>query len=50
MDKVAYVMECFSSALWIGLAVIIFVRARQWDKRFRELDEELKEIMRDGTT
>ena len=50
MDNLAYVLEYFASALWIGLAVIIFVRARQWDKRFRELDEELKEIMRDGTT
>ena len=48
MDKVAYMMECFVSVLWIGLAVIIFVRARQWDKRFRELDEELKEMMRHG--
>ena len=48
MDKAAYVLEYFTSALWIGLAVIILVRARQWDKRFRELDEELKKIMRDG--
>lgn len=48
MNKVAYVLEYFTSAIWIGLAVIIFVRARQWDNRFRELHEELKEIMRDG--
>lgn len=45
----ADVLQLTASLMWIALAIIVFVRLRQWNKKFGELHEELrKQIMEDG--
>lgn len=39
----ADLMQFISSALWLALAVIAFLRLRQWNKRFSAMYDELKQ-------
>ena len=38
----AELMQLTSSLLWLALAIIVFVRLRQWNKKLDELYEELR--------
>ena len=38
----ANIMQNIASIVWLILAVVVFVRLKQWDKQFSELYDELK--------
>ena len=38
----ADVLQLTASLMWMALAIIVFVRMRQWNKKFSELHEELR--------
>ena len=40
------IMQTITSAIWMVLAVIVFVKVRYWSKTFSELYEELKNSIR----
>lgn len=39
----ADLMQLTSSLLWLALAITVYVRLRQWNKKFEELYDELKQ-------
>lgn len=39
----ADLMQFISSVVWLALAVIVFLRLRQWNKQFSAMYDELKQ-------
>lgn len=42
----ANIMQNIASIVWLVLAVVVFIRLKQWDKKFSALYDELKEQIR----
>ena len=42
----ADIMQNIASIVWLILAVVVFIRLKQWDKQFSELYDELKKEIR----
>ena len=42
----ANIMQNIASLVWLVLAVIVFIRLKQWDKMFSALYDELKNEIR----
>lgn len=42
VNDMAELLANITCLVWLALAVIVSVRARQWDKAFREMYDELK--------
>lgn len=38
-------LQLIASIEWLALGVVVLIRLKQWDKRFSELDDELREEM-----
>lgn len=41
-------LQLTASLMWMALAIIFFVRVRQWNKKFGELYEELLNLLEEG--
>lgn len=44
----ADILQLTASLMWMALAIIFFVRVRQWNKQFGELYEELRKQIEEG--